>query len=1009
MSHALVHHTFRQRAVERPNAVALVEGERRVSYGELASRAERLSGSLAAAGAGPGTIVAVRLPRGIDLVVSMLATLETGAAYSVLDPGWPDGRVRTVLGHLDPAVVVDRARYESDLSATAQATRSLPGKADLAPDAACCVFFTSGTTGAPKGSASPHTALTSLLADRTAVPFDRHTVLLSTAAVAWDAFALEIWGVLLAGGTIAVAADPYPQPSTVRRSAAEHGTNTIWLTSSLFNVLVDEDVDCLRGIRMVLTGGEVMSARHARSFLSAHPNSALLNGYGPVECTIFATVHRVTPADLEAADVPIGHQVGGREVVVLRDGERCSAGEVGEIHIAGDGLALGYLGADRETAQRFVQLTLDGGSKRLYRTGDLGMVDPEGRLRFRGRGDRQVKIRGHRVDPGHVEDVARDVLSMDSVVVPVSGADGNVDRLALFCVGTQPASPDQVRDKLAEVLPNYLLPHHVVTVPAIPVTENGKTDRNALLAMLTRPRETGTEPAANDDSAVRRVERVYDELLGTGTEPGQSIIERGGTSLDLVRASARLGARFGVVVPLDRLVADSSPTAVASWIEDQPALPDGSDSADSSDGMDSSDSESVRLPALLADTWLRELATPDSATSNCVLLWRITGDVRVDLLRAALQDVHERHESLRVAYACDDVPMALLDSGCADVDLQIVRGSQDAVLAELYEPFELEEGEVWRAVVSPESDPTLLGIAVHHVAFDGWSESLLAADLSTAYRARLAGVEPTFDAAAPTLRQISADCARQSARVDLDASIAYWTDLLGDVPDLAFAPVSPNGPASSDDVAAPIDLALPAQRWAACDQLGRAHGTTAFPVLLGVYADALRAVTGQRDFAIGFPFAQRGTQRTSTAITCLTSTLCVRPPAAPLEVAVPALAEQVRQAMRSSMVSFPEVVRRLGRAGRAYADPFQTVFALQDNAAPRLDVPGWTTTYVRADHHSAVAGLSAEVLPADEGAVLHLTYQPRFVDRTTVSAVATAFDELLQEVPAPRNPSRSQP
>lgn len=278
----------------------------------------------------------------------------------------------------------------------------LPEPADGSAPAA--VFFTSGTTGTPKAVVSPHRATTRLFGPDSFADFGPGRVMSQTAPVSWDAFGLELWGMLTTGGTAVLPDGGYFLPDDLAELVTGTGLDTVWLTAALFNLFVDEDPDCFTGLRQVLTGGERMSVPHARTFLARHPDITLLNGYGPVECCVFVTTHRVRPADCEAGHgIPLGTAVPGTGIHVLDGATAVPPGTLGEICVSGEGLADGYLGDEAATAAGFTTFDPGGGPRRIYRTGDLGRLDDEGVLHFHGRADRQVKISGHRVEPAETE------------------------------------------------------------------------------------------------------------------------------------------------------------------------------------------------------------------------------------------------------------------------------------------------------------------------------------------------------------------------------------------------------------------------------------------------------------------------------------------------------------------------------------------------------------------------------------------------------------------------------
>lgn len=473
-----MHQAVTRQALLSPDAVALVDKDKRVTYAELDAEADAVARRLRELGVGPGHRVPVSLRRSARLVAVLLGVLRCGAAYAAIDHRWPEQRVAAVVRALRAPVVV------SDTGVEPMAGWAAPAEP---ADDACSVFFTSGTTGAPKGVVSTHRAVLRLFRPSTFADFGPGRVMVQAAPVPWDAFSLELWGMLTTGGTAAITPHDQLFPEELHRLVRTAHADTLWLTASLFNLFVDEDLDSFAGLRQVLTGGERLSVPHVRRFLDRYPQTRLLNGYGPVESCVFATVRTIRRADLEVpTGIPIGRPVPGTAVHLLTtDGRPANEGE---ICVAGDGLALGYLDDPAQTAEKFVVADIGGTPTRLYRTGDLGRRDGDGVLHFLGRNDDQVKIAGYRVEPAEVEHVARRLpMVTDAAVVPVRDADGAVEGLALYYVpGPGPAEPQDVQRRLAAVLPHYLVPTTIRSVGSLPRTVNGKLDRSALAGSRER-------------------------------------------------------------------------------------------------------------------------------------------------------------------------------------------------------------------------------------------------------------------------------------------------------------------------------------------------------------------------------------------------------------------------------------------------------------------------------------------------------------------------------------------
>ncbi|MEU3433801.1 AMP-binding protein [Streptomyces sp. NPDC006863] len=1202
--HETLHGAVARWAARTPAATAVVHGAHRLSYAELDRAAGERAASLARRGVVAGDLVPVLLPRGAELIVSVLAVLKLGAAYALLDPAWPDGRIREVTDRLgarlivtaDPECARSGLPVWSPVGAAAEAPVPVgraaschpsaavagevplhaPGPAggEVSSDAPACVFFTSGTTGRPKGVLSPHRATARLVRPDTFARFGPDTVIPLAAALPWDAFSLELWAALLSGGTSLVVDEPYLSGQALREVVAVHGADTVWLTSSLLNMVVDEDPDAFLGLAQVITGGERLSVPHVRAFVRRHPGIALINGYGPVESTVFATTHRITEADCDLpGGIPVGRPVPGTRIHVI-DGEIC---------VAGDGLALRYLGEPELTEAKFPRVRVDGEDVRVYRTGDLGRLDENGVLHYRGRADRQVKVRGHRVEPAEVERRIQDLLPAvrDCRVVAHRNAAGNTEGLVAFCVPERPGDPlSGAAATLAAELVAYQRPDAVLAVAGFPLTAQGKLDERALLdlwapetadgarrpavataaslataagssagtptaplpgtpggcsaatptvplpgtpegtstvtpavaaqtaagssscARTSSDAVAGTAPASSSGTAsasssgtapasssgtesvssrdggavcgvhdgppscVLRTAAVFAAVLGLPDVPLDiPFTDLGGSSLAAGRVCARLAAELERPVPVSRLYEHPTARGLGQWLaKDVPAPP-----APVAAGGD------VPLTPMQTGYLTNHLLRPEDRSAHCLLLFRIDGDLDLDALDSAVETVHERHETLRTAYAAAPRPVARVTDLPAPV-LEVLEPEPDAdravgtLRATLGAPLGLDEGEVWRTALVPlePGRSWVFGCVVHHIAFDGWSESVLAADLAAAYNAARSAADGTAPAPSPPPALSVAASARlraeRLAHADPEHHRAALLDALANVPELTWpdrpdqgrlpdqagpvdrsdpavpvevdpadpvAPVDrcdPVSPADRHDPVAPavpveVDPADPArppvgpapsvlrterllERDAAArlDAAAARAGVTRYAVLLACYGQVLAELTGQRDFAVGVPVAQRFDPRLDDAVGCHIEMACLRLRGAVLDGGPAAVVEAGRvldRAFAAQDVSFHELVRLLNPPRTGRPPLFQTLLVLQDNAIPRLPLTGLGTTLLRPPYLDIPLEVQTEFWPLPDGRLrLAVNHRPDAVGRATAHELAERLAGLVHTLPS---------
>ncbi|MET9088308.1 AMP-binding protein [Streptomyces sp. NPDC004237] len=591
---ATAHEAVLRQAARSPHATALRgPGGARLTYAGLVARARAVRDLLVEAGVPARGFVPVLARAGADSAVAALGVLLAGAAYAAVDPDWPVRRLRGVIEDLGARVVLDAAGASATLQAALPSgvrTVPLPGPGAVRPAAAetgrpavgaddpACVFFTSGSTGRPKGVVLPHRAFVRTFVDGGYAAFGPGTVMPLLAAPYWDAGALEVFGPLMNGGTCVTPDETPITPDGLRSLVTGQGVDTLWLTSSLLNLIVDEDPGAFTGIRHLLCGGERLSPPHLAALLDHHPGLRVTNGYGPVESMVFVSTHDVRRADTADPDgIPVGRPVRGTVLAVL-DPETlrpAARGTEGELWVAGDGLALGYLHRPEENARRFADVSLPShGTLRAYATGDRVRMDAGDRLSYVGRADRQFKIRGYRVEPGEVE---RRIAALPGIrhafLVPLRDPHAAVTGTvcAYTTDNTAPLPEPTLRDTAAATLPSYLRPDHYLHLRSVPLGPTGKADLRAVEAWVRERRGAG--------GAGGEVLRVGGptgaakggDALGAGDGSGDRVGSAGASAAPGTEVVAVAGGALGIGAG-----AASAPAAQAKGVAgpaDGPALP----------------------------------------------------------------------------------------------------------------------------------------------------------------------------------------------------------------------------------------------------------------------------------------------------------------------------------------------------------------------------------------------------------------------------------------------------
>ena len=564
---ASVPELFRSQVALRGEDIAVVAADEQLTYRELQLRADAVASELDAMGVGSGDRVGICMARSIDMIVALIAILEVGAAYVPLEPTYPANRLSLVLEDSQPVVVLaDRVnvgilpevdvpvRILEDISARANGTTTFTPP-DIDPETCAYIMYTSGSTGTPKGVAIPHRAIDRLVREVDYVRLGPEVRLLHAAPIAFDASTFEVWGALLNGGRLILYPDPVPTAAGLRTIIRQHGVTTLWLTAGLFNAVIDEDPETFAGVAQLLTGGEALSVPHVRRALDALPLVQLINGYGPTEVTTFAACNPIVrPLPESTHSIPIGRPIRHTELLILDEsGAPVADGDEGELFIAGRGVALGYVNRPELTSKCFVAHPGQPGEV-MYRTGDRVRLDANGLVVFLGRADRQVKVRGFRIELSEIEIALMGLDGVTSAVVaPVEQGDAE-RRLVAYLVleeGQETPNTSALREALAQDLPSYMVPGAFVVLDALPLNPNGKVDHAALPTPPRNRPELSVEYVAPQTPLEEQLCATWADALGW-EQVGvlDNLFDLGATSLLVVRTLARMRDEFDLSLPV---------------------------------------------------------------------------------------------------------------------------------------------------------------------------------------------------------------------------------------------------------------------------------------------------------------------------------------------------------------------------------------------------------------------------------------------------------------------------
>ncbi|MGC5365454.1 amino acid adenylation domain-containing protein, partial [Streptomyces sp. DT24] len=884
---------FEEKARDNPGAVAVIAGDTTLTYAELDARASGLARLLIDRGVGPESIVGLALPRSADLLVALHAVLKAGGAYLPLDLDYPADRLEFMVTDARPVCTLTTLAVREGApdvpgveTIVLDAPDTLAALADASPDAPAdtdrrapldgrhpaYVIYTSGSTGRPKGVVVPHAALSNFLQmqahELALTPGDR---LLAVTTVSFDIAALEIHTPLVSGATVVLAdRDTVRDPAALAAMVDAHRPAVMQATPSLWHALLEDGRPGALGEVRALVGGEALPADLAERL--ARATRRVTNVYGPTEVTIWATSVTLAPDHTGVPD--IGTPFWNTRAYVLDGALRPSpAGRPGELYLAGEQLARGYLGRYALTAERFVADPYGAPGARMYRTGDLVRRRPDGRIDFLGRADDQVKVRGFRIELGEIESALGSPEGVGRAVVVVRedlpGSRHLVGYVTPSGQGTVPG-PAALRDVVAARLPEYMVPSAVVVLDAFPLTANGKIDRRSLPAPdLSGQLSDGARAPRGAREEI--LSGIFADVLGlAAVGPDDDFFSLGGHSLLAARVVARIRALLGTDCGVRDVFEARTVAALAAGLAgrssaERPAL--------------TAAAGRPELPPLSyaqQRLWFLHQLEGPSATYNIPFVVRfdaVPGADGLDLaaLDAALGDVVARHETLRTVFGerGGEPYQRVLSPAEAAVRLRVREVPAERFDAEaetaLGHHFDLSAEAPLRVTVlrDPETGAHALVVLLHHIASDEWSMGPFLRGLERAYTARRVGEEPQLGEL--PLQYVDFTLWQRDLLGDVSdptsltsRQLAYWSEALAGMPEEQPLPTDRPRPAALSNAGGMVHREVPAELAVGVRRLARESGTSVFMVVHAAVAALLHRLGAGDDIPLGTPVAGRG-------------------------------------------------------------------------------------------------------------------------------------------------------
>ncbi|WP_144695839.1 non-ribosomal peptide synthetase [Chitinophaga vietnamensis] len=999
---ATLHQLFETQVQRHPQRTALVWGEEEMSYQTLNEKANRVAAAIQAALPGVhNPVVAVLLPRGMDMIITLMGILKAGAAYLPIDPDYPQDRISYMLEDSNTPLLISHSAIDQAFQGSRLYVDQLPAQTfapvQTSADDLAYIIYTSGSTGQPKGAMITHRNVVRLLFnDKNLFDFSENDTWTLFHSYCFDFSVWEMYGALLYGGKLVLI------PKTVAQNAREflqllHQQQVTVLnqTPGAFYQLISaagEQPDIALALRYVIFGGEALKPGKLKAWHAQYPACRLINMYGITETTVHVTYKEITQQEIDTNVSNIGKPIPTLSMLLLdKDRQLTPPGAAGELHVAGAGLARGYLNRPALTAERFIDHPFRPGQK-LYRTGDLARMLPNGEFEYLGRIDHQVKIRGFRIELGEIENKLMAHPEVKDVLV-IDREDRSGDRyLCAYVAAGSHITATDLRKHLSAFLPDYMVPAFFIVMDHFPLTSNGKTDRSKLPlpedTLLSAASYEAPETATEKQLAALWVELLHVQRVGLNDH----FFELGGHSLKAVQLAALIHKHFQTDISIRQIFTTPGLREMAAFL--QQSMPAASRHIPKA-------APAAWYPASSAEKRLFILNQIDGAGIhyNIPAAYAIEGKVDSAQLTNAIRQLVRRHEILRTAFAIRQGEVIQIIQEHIDFDLethhceeaQLERFVQDFV-----QPFDLTRAPLFRACLVQTGKGQYFLLDLHHIIADGVAIDNLLRELTAAYNgAALPGLEiQTRDFAVWQQQWLHADTVQPAKK--------FWLSQFEQETTPLNMPTDFVRPPLRSYEGALYPFAIPQQVSNAIKQISSSNGATTFMVMLAAYNILLSKYSGQEDIIIGTPVSGRSSADVQPLLGMFVNTLPLRGlPAADKKFS--AFLQEIKdlslRAFEYQDYPFETLLDDLDITRDMSRNPlFDHLFTYRAASEDTMQWQGLQLKAIPVQHTISKMDLSLQISGNNNGLEGCIEYATRLYSNATVAKLAGHFLHILEQI-----------
>ena len=1016
-----IHQLFEEQVTKTPDNIAVVFEDKQLTYAELNKKSNQLANYLRKHGVKTQEIVALMPNRSFEMIIAILAVMKAGGAYVPIDPEYPASRIEFMLKDtgakllLTQKYIGENIQYDIE-KINLDDEKIYEGKSDNPENIneshdLLYVMYTSGSTGAPKGVLVEHINAVRLIKNTTFININETDRILQTGNIVFDATTFEFWGALLNGAGLCLIKDKeILEAKTLGEMIKKYNVTILWLTSPLFTQISEEDDRIFSGIKYLLVGGDILSPPHINKVRTRHKGIRILNGYGPTENTTFSTIHEI---DREYENkIPLGRPISNSTAYILdKKGNPQPIGVLGELCVGGDGVARGYLNRPELTAEKFIPDPFIGiTGARLYKTGDLARWMDDGTIEFFGRIDTQVKIRGFRIECGEIEAVLIQNENIKDAVVMAHKEKDAENKLVAYIVfknSDNSLTTTDLRKILTNKLPDYMVPSYFVQLDKIPLTPNGKIDRKALPEHDKSLRGNNEYVAPGNETEDKLV-NIWQEILKV-ERIGiyDNFFELGGHSLLATQVISRIREKFNAEIPVRALfeyptIEEFAKTLSQFSKEIAPEI------------LPVSRESNLPLSYAQERLWFLDQLAPDSAGYNMPGAIRISGGLNVEILEQSFTRIIERHENLRTVFQTQDgKPVQIIkEPEYFHIPVTDLGNSEDKeseareiAIAEANNPFNLSTGPLLRAkLIKLETKEHILVFNMHHIISDGWSMGVFIRELGQIMDSLIKGETPELEPLPVQYADFGVWQRNWLGGGELEKQLSYWKEQLSDAPAVLNLPLDYSRPAIQTYNGSSFNFTISEKLTARLNEISKKERVTLFMIMLASFNALLYKLTGDEDFCIGSPIANRNRKETEGLIGFFVNTLVLRTKIESKQSfgdLLKAVKQTTLDAYEHQDTPFEKLVEALAPdRNMSYSPLFQVMMSLENTPGESINLGDLQISPFAIDSDVTKFDLSLNL--SETGNILEgsLTYNTSLFRQDTISGIIKYYLKILETIVA---------